>query len=130
MLNIDQLKYDFEKPFHSLMKNTKVFYVDKSINQIYWYNMNDWFFYSINDHLIVNKRIIHLIFEIHKKYICFMFKKYYNFKNIIFSVAEIDAFDIKFNKLNLIKIRVAEENTHQTENLYNTWRLNQSKICF
>ena len=55
-----------KKPFHSLMKNTKVFYVDKSINQIYWYNMNDWFFYSINDHLIVNKRIIHLIFEIHK----------------------------------------------------------------
>lgn len=130
MLNIDQLKYDFEKPFHTLIKKLKIFYVDKQFNEIYWYNMNDWFFYSINEHLIVNKRIIHLIFEINKEYICLMFKKYYNFKNIFFSAAEIKAFDINFNKLNIIKIKVAEENTPQTENLYNIWRFNQSKICF
>lgn len=130
MLNIDQLKYDFEKPFHTLIKKLKIFYVNKQINQIYWYNMNDWFFYFINEHLIVNKRIINLMFETNEEYICFMFKKYYNFKDIIFSAAEIDSFDIKFNKLNIIKIKVAEKNTPQTENLYKTWRFNQYKICF
>lgn len=95
MLNIDQLKYNWKKPFFDLIKDIKHIKSKNSFsrreNIIWWYRGEDWYFRQNNYYLEINREFVtdELKYKLNieltgdiEEYLQYMFKVYYK-KHVI-----------------------------------------------
>lgn len=96
MLNIDQLKYNWKKPFYKLIKDIKqkpevISNLNLPTKNIWWYKGTDWFFLQIGSHLDINREFVtdELKYKLDTEltgdvedYLQYMFKIYYK-KHVI-----------------------------------------------
>lgn len=97
MLNIDQLRYHYTKPFFDLIKDIKRIKIIQrkgffQTNIIWWYKREDWYFRQNNYYLEINREFVtdELKYKLNieltgdiEGYLQYMFKIYYKKRIIV-----------------------------------------------